>query len=151
MLKKIQSLVSGILGESDSVELAGDEVKLACAALLVHCARADGEKSAAEVASMRKILSERYQLTSEETDSLIELAAEREAQGSDIHKFTRVLHENLDREGRLEVVRLLWEICNADNHIDHDEKSVTNLVASLLHVETADAVALRRSVQKGGR
>jgi uncharacterized tellurite resistance protein B-like protein len=150
MLKKIQSLVSGILGEMDTSRLAADDVKVACAALLVHCAKADGEKSPEEVASMRKILAERYQLTSDETDSLIELAAEHEAHGSDIHKFTRVLHQNLDRDGRLEVVRLLWEICNADNHIDHDEKSVTNLVASLLHVETADAVALRRLVQNGG-
>jgi uncharacterized tellurite resistance protein B-like protein len=147
MLKQFKTLLDDILGEQKSRALGEDEVQIACAALLVHCARADGHKSFEEDAKLRQILAERYTLSAEDVQSLIDDAEQREADTADIHKFTWVLHRSLDRQGRLEVVQLLWEISNADARIDHDEKAVVNLVAGLLDVELADVVALRQRVQ----
>ncbi|MBU2533898.1 MAG: TerB family tellurite resistance protein [Alphaproteobacteria bacterium] len=147
MLRRIQTFIDDILSdEGNKRSLGEDEVRVACAALLVHCARADGHQSAEEVVTLRQILADRYALTEEETQSLIEVAEQREADAVDVHRFTWLLHNHLDRDGRLEVIRLLWEISHADSSIDHDERSLVNLVAGLLDVELADAVALRRSV-----
>ncbi len=97
---------------------------------------------------MRAVLAERYSLSAEDVRALIDDAEQRAANAGDLHKFTWVLHQNLDRDGRLEVVRLLWEIGHADDNIDHDERAAVNLVASMLDVELADAVALRRRVER---
>ena len=152
MLKQFQNLIgdilSGSLSGGDTGTLKGDEVRIACAALLVHCAKADGVQSAQEDAKLREVLSVHYEMSDSDTQALIDQASAREAEAADVHNFTRVLHKALDRDGRLEVVRLLWEISLADATIDHDERTVVHLVASLLDVETADVVALRQSVSR---
>lgn len=150
MLKHFKALIDDVLADNKPTGLSDDEVQLACAALLVHCAWADGDKSDAEDAKLREILGERYGLDRADTDTLIADAEQRVADTGDLHKFTWVLHQHLDRDGRLEVVRLLWEIGHADANIDHDERAAVNLVASLLDVEIADAVALRRRVERRG-
>ncbi|MFM1815147.1 MAG: hypothetical protein RLZ98_1842 [Pseudomonadota bacterium] len=149
MLKDIRNFISDLIGEAVPAVLDGEEERVACAALLVHAARIDGGLSEAEEAKAREILAGRFGLTSEETDTLISEAAAREAEAVDVHRFTRVLYRHLDREGRKEIVRLLWEITHADGSIDHEERGVVGLVARLLHVEVHDAVALRRSVSRG--
>lgn len=148
MLKQFKTLLDEILGEQKPHALDEDEVRVACAALLVHCARADGNKSDEEDAKLREVLAARYDLSADDVQLLIDDAEQREAVTADIHKFTWVLHQSLNREERREVVRLLWEISHADSKIDHDEKAVVNLVASLLDVELADAVALRRGIER---
>lgn len=150
MLRQFQTLIDDILGAAQAATLDEEEVPIACAALLVHCAKADGHRSSEEDAKLRELLAAHYGLSSGDTQALIDEAERREAQASDVHRFTRVLHEALDRDGRLAVVRLLWEISHADNSIDHDERTIVNLVASLLHVELADVVALRRHVAGRG-
>lgn len=148
MLKQFKALLDDVLSDQKPTGLSDEEVQIACAALLVHCALADGHKSEVEDAKLRAVLAERYSLSAEDVRALIDDAEQRAADAGDLHKFTWVLHQNLDRDGRLEVVRLLWEIGHADDNIDHDERAAVNLVASLLDVELADAVALRRRVER---
>ena len=150
MLKQFQDLIGGILSGGETEALKGDDVRIACAALLVHCAKADGVQSPEENAKLREVLSVHYEMSDSDTQALIDQATAREAEAADIHNFTRVLHKSLDRKGRLEVVRLLWEISNADQSIDHDERLLVHLVAGLLDVEMHDVVALRRSVSGRG-
>ncbi|MFY0615778.1 MAG: TerB family tellurite resistance protein [Hyphomicrobiaceae bacterium] len=148
MLKHFKSLIDDVLGDQKPTGLSAEEVQIACAALLVHCANADGHRSDVEDSKLRAVLADRYSLPPEDVGALIDDAEQRVADAGDLHKFTWVLHQNLDRDGRLEVVRLLWEISHADDNIDHDERAAVNLVASMLDVELADAVALRRRVEK---
>ena len=147
MLKQFKAFLDEVLSDQKPTGLSEEEVQIACAALLVHCALADGHKSDVEDAKLRDVLAERYSLSEADVRALIDDAEQRAADAGDLHKFTWVLHQDLDRDGRLEVVRLLWEIGHADAKIDHDERAAVNLVASLLDVELADAVALRRRVE----
>jgi uncharacterized tellurite resistance protein B-like protein len=147
MLEKINTFIANLIGDNPLDRLGEAEMRVACAALLVHCAKADGYQSPEETARLREILTARYGLTGAEVDELIEEAERREAESVDVHKFTRVLHQNLDRAGRQEIVRLLWEISHADHNIDYDERRLVTLVAGLLDVEIHDAVALRRDVE----
>lgn len=148
MLKRFKTLIDGILSDDRPSRLAADEVRIACAALLVHCARADGHQSAEEDARLREVLAGHYQLDAGDVEALIADAEAREAETIDLHKLTWVLHQNLDRDGRLEVVRLLWEISHADRNIDYAERTTVNLIAGMLDVEVADAVALRQEVER---
>jgi uncharacterized tellurite resistance protein B-like protein len=147
MFEKIRAVLSDLMGEASPSSLEADEIRIACAALLVHCAKADGDQSPAETAKLREVLTGHYGLGDEEVDELVAEAERREAGAVDVHKFTRVLHRNLDRAGRMDVVRLLWGISHADETIDQDERNLVTLVAGLLDVEIQEAVALRRDVE----
>ena len=150
MFKKIEALIKEALKAEAPEDLDRHDVKLASAALLIHCAKSDGVKSADEDQLLSDILMQRFELSPAETQSLLDEAEAREADAVDAYGFARVLHKNLDRDERLEFVRLLWQLTHADNTIDHNEQSTVMLVAHLLHVEVHEAVALRQSVSKPG-
>lgn len=147
MLHRIENLFNRILNEDENQKLDAHEIEIASAALLVHCAKVDGEQSAEETTYLRSILAERYHLSRDEIDSVIEAAEAREREAIDLHRFTRVLHQNLDRDGRIHMVQMLWEIADADGRIDSDERRMVSLTAHLLDVEVHDAVAARQAAQ----
>jgi uncharacterized tellurite resistance protein B-like protein len=147
MLRNIEGFFNRILKADDNSKLDNREIEIASAALLAHCAKVDGEQSAEEAAHLRKVIGERFHLTLSEIDSVIEAADARERDAIDLHQFTRVLHQSLDRDARIHMVRLLWEIADADGCIDSDERRMVSLTAQLLDVEVHDAVAARQAVQ----
>jgi uncharacterized tellurite resistance protein B-like protein len=147
MLRKIEMLFNRILNEGENRKLDVHEVQIASAALLAHCAKADGEQSAEETAHLKTVIAQRFDLTPSEVDSVIEAAEARVRDAIDLHRFTRVLHRSLDRDARIHMVQLLWEIADADGRIDSDERRMVSLTAQLLDVEVHDAVAARHAAQ----
>ena len=147
MLRKIEDFFKRILNEGENKKLDAHEIEIASAALLAHCGKADGELCAEETAHLKTVLGKRFDLTPAEVDSIIEAAEARERDAIDLHQFTRVLHQSLDREARIHMVQLLWEIADADGHIDSDERRMVSLTAQLLDVEVHDAVAARHAAQ----
>jgi uncharacterized tellurite resistance protein B-like protein len=147
MLRKIEVFFNRLLNEGSTKTLDDREIEIASAALLAHCAKADGEQSAEEAVHLRTVLGERFGLSPAEIDSVIEAAEARERDAIDLHQFTRVLHRSLDRAARIDMVRLLWEIADADGRIDSDERRMVSLTAQLLDVEVHDAVAARQAAQ----
>ena len=73
MLRQFKILIddilngSGGLGGSGARMLDAKEVPIACAALLVHCAKADGVQSVEEDAKLRELLSAHFAM--DDTDS----------------------------------------------------------------------------------
>lgn len=149
MLQSLEQFIRKLTASDEPERMDADEVALACAALLIRCAKADGYQSPEEDAKIREILARRFSISGENAEGLIALAGEKEAEALDTYRFTRVLHRQLDAEARKEIVGLLWEMTHADGDIDYDERSAVTLAASLLHVEIRDAVALRRAVVSG--
>ncbi len=147
MLRKIEVFFNRLLNEGENKTLDPREIEIASAALLAHCAKVDGEQSAEEAAHLRAVLGERFDLTGAEVDSVLEAAEARERDAIDLHRFTRVLHRSLDRDARIHLVQLLWEIADADGLIDSDERRMVSLTAQLLDVEVHDAVAARQAAQ----
>lgn len=148
MLAKLETFLKSLTsGEADAAaKLEPDEVRVASAALLVHVARADGDQSARENTVMRDVLARRFELEGTDAETVITAASAEHDRAVDTHTFTRVLHENLDFDQRREIIRMLWEVADADGTIDSDEKNAVSLAATLLHVEPHEAVALRRDV-----
>jgi uncharacterized tellurite resistance protein B-like protein len=151
MLRKIEVLFNRLLNEGDTKKLDDHEIQIASAALLTHLAKLDGEQSAEETVHLRTVLGEKFDLTGAEVDSVIEAAEARERDAIDLHRFTRVLHRSLDRDARIHLVQLLWEIADADGLIDSDERRMVSLTAQLLDVEVNDAVAARHAAQAKNR
>lgn len=146
MFQDITGTLKRLLGDQPPQELTADELSLACSALLVHCAKADGQVTEQETQTLRDILKTRFSLTDDETEKLIGLAEDRESEAVDIHRFTRILHRDLNREERIEIVSLLWQICIADDNIDYVERSIVTLVAQLMHVELRDVIQAKHRI-----
>ncbi|MGI9426542.1 MAG: TerB family tellurite resistance protein [Hyphomicrobiaceae bacterium] len=124
------------------------EERVACAALLVHCANADGIRSDEEDNRLKAILTDHFKLSSSEIGQIITAAEAQERDAVDLHRFTRILHQRLDRDGRQRMVKWLWEIAQADGTIDRDERNTVALAAQLLDVEVRDSVALRQAAER---
>lgn len=122
-------------------------LELAMAALLVRASVIDDEINEAESERMADALSRRFELSKDAVIKLIAEAREAEAEAVDLYRFTRVITENLDQEGRKGLIEMLWEVVLADGKVDTYEENLVWRVAELVGVSTRDRVLLRKSVE----
>jgi uncharacterized tellurite resistance protein B-like protein len=87
-----------------------------------------------------------FSLTEALTDELIEAAVAADRDAVDFYHFTSLLMRNLDEQGRLRVVEMLWEIAFADGVISEFEDNALWRVADLLGISSRDRIALRQRV-----
>ncbi|HFB2048400.1 MAG: TerB family tellurite resistance protein [Hyphomicrobiaceae bacterium] len=147
MLFKIKELFASNLRNYKSRELNSLKVEVACAALLIHCSKLDGKQSIEETTYLKSLLSKHFNLSHSEIELLVNNADMKEKNSIDLHQFTRVLHDNMNREDRIEMVQMLWEMANSDGNIDSEERHMVSLTAQLLEVELQDSVAARQKAR----
>jgi uncharacterized tellurite resistance protein B-like protein len=146
MLESLRGLVRQLRGSHGERHFAEDDVRLALAALLVHCTAIDGRMEEQERSRIEALLGASFGLSDGDLKLLIEdaLAAEREA--VDIYRFTSVLKRNLDEEARIGVVEDLWRIAFADGKSHEFEENLIWRAAELLGVSRRDRIARKRAV-----
>ncbi len=145
---KIRTIVDKLGdGAEQQVDLGEEEVRLAAAALLVHATVVDGEVDRREGEVLRDVLERRFELDHGQSGQLIKQAAQKEQEAVDLYGFTSVLTRRLDREGRLKVVEMLWEVVVADGVIHEFEANLVWRAAELLGVTSRDRVILRKRVE----
>ncbi|MDH3580970.1 MAG: TerB family tellurite resistance protein, partial [Hyphomicrobiales bacterium] len=120
----------------------------AAAALLVHATMVDGEVDRREGEVLRDVLERRFDLDKGQAGRLIKQAAEKEKEAVDLYSFTSVLTRRLDRQGRLQIVEMLWEVVIADGVIHEFEANLVWRAAELLGVTSRDRIILRKQVEK---
>lgn len=136
-------------GSSDgNLDMAEEEIQLAAAALLVHATVVDGNIDKREGEVLRNVLERRFDLERSEASQLVKDASEREAEAVDLYGFTSVLTRRLDREGRMKIVEMLWEVVVADGVIHEFESNLVWRAAELLGVTSRDRVLLRKRVEE---
>ncbi len=144
MLHKIKSFFECRQPDQDSSP--EHALRLATAALLMEISRADQHISSEERRTMAELVSRVYEL---EEDDARELMLEAEITANDsvsLHEFTRVLNEQLSREERIRIVEMLWEVANADGHIDEYEDYYVRKIADLIHVSHSDFIRMKHRV-----
>jgi uncharacterized tellurite resistance protein B-like protein len=137
----------GQASDEENLELGEEEVRLASAALLVHATVVDGTVDRREGEVLREVLERRFELDRREAGQLIQQAAQQEKEAVDLYGFTSVLTRRLDREGRLKIVEMLWEVVIADGVIHEFESNLVWRAAELLGVTSRDRVLLRKRVE----
>lgn len=144
-LKKLTDRYAG--GEPVSENLGEEEVKLAAAALLVRATVVDGEVDRSETKALRNVLERRFDLDHGQAGRLITEAAEKEKDSVDLYGFTSVLKRHLDRQERMKIVEMLWEIVIADGVIHEFEANLVWRAAELLGITSRDRIRLRKTVE----
>jgi len=140
--------VTKLLGlKAKPVEKTRNDLQLATAALLVYVSRADGDFSADERAQLLTCMIEHFGMESEDASQILDDAEAQQQEATCLYKFTKAITDELEQDGRQDIVRLLWRVALADNHIDNFEANVLAKVSGLLGVSTRDRVALKHEVE----
>jgi uncharacterized tellurite resistance protein B-like protein len=146
MIGKLKSILMGDTAFGDKAENQEDRQQLALASLLVEMARADFDETHDEQSLIVSLLASHYDLSSAESLELLHKARTANTKAVCLFDFTRSLHNSLDAEQKQEVIRLLWQVANADNKLDKYEDFLVRKVADLLYVPDSDVIRLKHEV-----
>ncbi|MCB1426360.1 MAG: TerB family tellurite resistance protein [Zhengella sp.] len=144
MLERLFSLFSDSATSNRGDD--GDDPKVAAAALLFHVMDADGERSEEERVRLTQSLSETYGLSDAELDRVLEAGEAADREAVDLYAFTSVIKRELDEQGRLDFIRLMWEVAFADGVMHELEDNTVWRVAELIGISNRERILLRQDV-----
>ena len=146
MIGKLKNILMGDKAFSANAENQEDRQQLALASLLVEMARADFDETHDEHSLIIDLLASHYDLSSAEALELLNKARAANDKAVCLFDSTRALHKSLDAEQKQDVIRLLWQVANADDKLDKYEDFLVRKVADLLYVSPGDVVRLKHEV-----
>jgi uncharacterized tellurite resistance protein B-like protein len=126
-----------------------DALHHAAAGLLVEAAVMDGSFDDDERKHIETLLSERFELPSDQAAELIESAEEAAAERVELHTITKTVRNHFDEAERIHMIEMLWEVVYADGKLDDFEANMMRRVAGLLYVSDRDSGAARKRVLAG--
>ena len=148
MIGKLKNILLGDKAFGDAAETQDDRQQLALASLLVEMARADFDETHDEHSLIIDLLASHFDLSPGESLELLGKARAANKDAVCLFDFTRSLHKSLDGEQKKDVIRLLWQVANADNKLDKYEDYLVRKVADLLYVSDNDVIRMKHEVMQ---
>jgi len=127
-------------------QLESKDCRLAIAALLIRVATVESEMSQARREKLHVVLKSGFDLDGRATAALIDAAAAAEQSATDLYHFTRRLNAELDQEGRLRIVGMMWEMAYVDERANEFASNIIWRAADLLGVSSRERIELRRRI-----
>jgi len=148
MIKQISDFFSKhlLLPEDEYCNNAEHCLRLATAALLIEMTRADYDIQSIEMEAIIGILQKHFDITSDETGELIELAELEADKATTYHDFTSLMNQHYSQEQKIKVIELLWEVAYADGDIQKYEDYLVRKIADLLYVSHKEFIAAKHRV-----
>lgn len=133
ILKKLELKMKG---SSQKVDLEDDNVYFVClfGALLASVAQVDDHFHEEERKALRKILKERYELSSGEQELLFEVIEEQARHGFDFHEVVTEFNSRVSYNDRVSAVDCFWAIAVADGEISHAENEEVRRITKAMHI-----------------
>lgn len=148
MLQRVLSFLKELPGGVPQPGYEPDDPRVAAAALMYHVINADGIRQDVEWERLKELFSQAYAATGDDLKGLLEAGERAHEEAIDLYAFTSVLSRHLDEAGRIEFIRLLWELCYADGELHELEDNTLWRVAELIGVERRDRVLARREAAR---
>ncbi len=147
MLTKIQKFFDRYLNESAEKEIPLERrLQMATAALMVEMLHVDEQSTEEEEQKLRQILKLRFELSTTEIESLIDLAHTEKHEATDYHAFTSLLNTHYTQQQKIALVEDLWKLAYADDELDKYEEHLLRRLADLLHVPHKDFIRTKHKV-----
>lgn len=129
----IKRLAAFFGGEAPPEEEHSVEARhLATCVILVEAARADDNFTEDERRHILKVVRERFEMSAEEAEELLQLAIDARGESSDLFRFTREINAAYSVEEKVEILEEVWRIFYSDNslsgHEDHLAAKLRNLL-----------------------
>ncbi len=122
-------------------------LQLATAALLIEMMRADAKISEHEQKTIVNSIRSKFNLSEEETDTLLELAEEEIRKATGYYEFTSLINKGFTYEQKLKVIEHLWEVAFADADLDKYGEHMVRKIANLIYVSHKDFIETKLRVR----
>ena len=112
-----------------------DPLRLATAAVLLDIAYADGTFTPAEDGNVAGFLAQRFSLSPDDAQELMEAAEEIRRKTVDHFALTHYIRKNSPLEERIEIVKTMWRLALSDGTLTDYEGYLVRKLADLLGLE----------------
>lgn len=143
MINKIKAFFS-YLDTQDDVVSTNDQ-SLAITALLCEVSNADHIIGKEEDAVIERTLSKLLSIDKNQARALLKTGKEKIASSNSLYDFTSQLRA-LDNETRSKLIKAMWEVAYADNHLDPIEELIIRKVSDLIYVNHSEFIRTKLSV-----
>ncbi|ACR13648.1 TerB family tellurite resistance protein [Teredinibacter turnerae] len=120
---------------------------LACAALLLEVAIVDQKLDRSELNTLKRVLTQSFNLSNEQCEKLITLAESQQADATSTYQFTQLVNEFCTDEEKYLLIRGMWSIAYADGSLDKYEEYIIRKVAELIYVSHSQFIRAKLEVR----
>ena len=124
------------------------DIRVAVCALFVEIGRIDDEFTREELDSILRILKEKYGLSEEHADDLIEEATRELDESIDLWQFAKLINSNYSNTEKMEMVELMWRIVYVDGRMDDHEHYIMSKLKNLLRISHKDLIDAKLKVSR---
>ena len=124
------------------------DIRVAVCALFVEIGRIDDEFTREELDSILKILKEKYGLSEEHADDLVDEATRELDESIDLWQFAKSINSNYSNTEKMEIVELMWRIVYVDGKMDDHEHYIMNKLKNLLRISHKDLIDAKLKVSR---
>ena len=110
-----------------------NQIMLTCC-LFIHAAKMDENYTKNEKNIILKALHSLYNKSNDELELILKESEKKENDSNHILEFTREI-KNYDKEFRLKIIKILWQIIYSDNHSDMYESNLMRRLTALLYID----------------
>src|SRR5438046_8701039 len=145
MLDGLRQFIADVVSPHAPDHRAFDDsgYRLTATALLIHVRCLDGEPSDAERSKLHSLIESRFGLDPGTADQLIASARLVEGEAVDLYHFTSVIMRQVDEEGRLRIVEMMWELVYSDGQVSEFEENVVWRAADLFAAPSRERIEIR--------
>lgn len=133
-IAKILDMLTGRTSEVQPQQLH-DPLRLATAAVLLDIAYADGTFTPAEDGNVVAFLAQRFALSTEDAQELMEAAEEIRRKTVDHFALTHYIRKNTPLDERIAIVKTMWRLALSDGTLSDYEGYLVRKLADLLGLE----------------
>jgi uncharacterized tellurite resistance protein B-like protein len=123
------------------------DLQLATIALLIEMMHIDDECTADERSAILRVVCEKFSISEDQANELINKAEDHHQQSTDYFQFTRLINKGFTPEQKVKLVEYLWTVAFADGVLDHHEEHMLRKIAELLHVSHHDFLKTKFKVK----
>jgi uncharacterized tellurite resistance protein B-like protein len=146
MLDGLRQFIAEVVAPQGNRTFDDNGYQLAATALLIHVISLDGEPSEPEKRKLHGLIESRFSLDPGTADQLIRSATLVEGEAVDLYHFTSVIMREVNEEGRLRIVEMMWELVYVDGEVTEFEDNVVWRAADLLAISSRDRIDLKHRV-----
>jgi uncharacterized tellurite resistance protein B-like protein len=149
MIAQLKSLLNSLTEtpSGQTATLSVDELQLATAALLVEVATIDQQFDKSEIDALQGILSNRFNLTKDTLDALIDNAKKASNEASSLFQFTQLINQHCDDNEKYKLACELWTVAYADGILDKHEEHIVRRIADLIHLRHSDFIRSKLAIR----
>ncbi len=130
MLKSIVAMIKGSPTEPPNPH----QLEIATAALFAEVVKADNQSDEREIATLRQLINDHFDLSEEELNNVVSVADVRSEEAVDLVQFTQALNDGMSAENKEDIMLALWRVAYADNTLDPHEEHIIRKIADLLYI-----------------